>query len=492
MPSRATKIRLFVVGLALAAGATLALARWALLPWALDAALRAGGASEVSFDLTRASPWRVQVEDVAFNLDATRIAAQRASLERRHWWSPSLGRLSVSAARVELDLAAGIPESGGSAAEAAPAEAPRLPLEEISVDGLLTVRAGAEDGPSLAVRFEARPDAQAEWTGTVNVAAPGLVLAAAGRYAPARTAAEFRTTSLELDLQAAQPWLARWAPWPDPGWTCGGKIEAAVSGRWDGEGFAATGDVHLRDGLLANAGKELRAEEIQIDAPRVDFVDLNAADVQVRARTATVGRIALTDLHAQLATATAGRFEVTAMSARALGGELHVEPLVFRPADPVIDAVIRAEGVRAEQILALTEDLPARASGALSGRLPVRYADGSVRLGTGWLGLAAGGSLELQLQAEGLLTGGTSPQSANYAVLKQVEDGMMKLKVTALRLDVRPPGAPAGRTAQLHLSGAPADPNVKAPITLDLNVNGPIESLLNLGLKTGAGAGTNP
>ena len=53
-----------------------------------------------------------------------------------------------------------------------------------------------------------------------------------------------------------------------------------------------------------------------------------------------------------------------------------------------------------------------------------------------------------------------------------------------LRLEIYPPNSPPGRTAQLHLAGEPLDPGVKAPVTLDLNVNGPLEKLLNVGLDS--------
>ena len=115
--------------------------------------------------------------------------------------------------------------------------------------------------------------------------------------------------------------------------------------------------------------------------------------------------------------------------------------------------------------------------------MPLRLDENGVRLGTGWLQLKPGVHAEVQLHAAGLLTNGVSPKSPSYAVLKKVESGLLRLRVGEMRLDIRPPDAPAGRTAQLHITGEPMDPEVKAPVTLDLNVNGPIEQLLNFGMK---------
>src|SRR6187549_187877 len=112
-------------------GAGAVVIRWAVLPWALGAAMKAGGASEVTFVVQRATPWLLQLSDVGFNLETVQYSAREASLARRHWWLPSLGALTVKEARVEMDLdrvAAAAP--AGAAAPVAPSTK-SIPLEEI-------------------------------------------------------------------------------------------------------------------------------------------------------------------------------------------------------------------------------------------------------------------------------------------------------------------------------------------------------------------------
>lgn len=493
MPKSSPRFRFAVAAvLVVVAGAGLALARWAALPWALGAALRAGGATEVSFAVTRVSPWRLQVEDVAFKLPVARVAAETVSLERKHWWTPSLGRVRVQSARVDVDVAR-LASANGETKPADPkAEPGRLPLEEFSVDGVVTLQTGTEPAQALTVGFVARPDRDNQWTGEAKVGAPGLELAVEGRYAPATAAAEFRTTALRLEVKSWQAWLEQWVPLPAGPWEIGGVVTGEMKGGYRNGQFAGEGDFQLRDGRVANAETGVVLDGVELDVKAVDFAQMRAQGIAARAKNVTVGKIAMADLQAVFANATAERVEVSSLSVRALGGTLRVEPFAHAFADPGIEAVVLAQAIRAEEVLALTEDLPARATGPLSGRLPLRWEAGTLRLGTGWLGLAADHTLELQLQAEGLLTGGASPKSTNYAILKQVENGLLKLNVTKLRLDVRPPNVPENRSAQLHIEGAPVDPLVKAPVTLDLNVNGPIESLINLGLKTRMGAGTRP
>ncbi len=495
MRPASAKIRLAattLLAVGLFAGAGAAVVRWGLLPWAVGAALKAGGASEVTFAVERASPWRLQLADLGFTFDAMKFGAASASLERSHWWIPSLGKLSVQAATLEMNLdrtAVGAPI--GDTGTAAPATS-RIPLEEISIDGRVLLHAGDEMNQALVVSFAARPVAEGTWEGEAKVTAPGLELGVEATYRLADHEAKFHSTTLKLDLAPWQKWLEHWAPLPGGPWELAGTLTGTAGGEYRGGKLAARGEFQLRGSRVTNTGLGLMAEGIEADIDVADLTQLLARKATLRAKTATSGAIVLSDVAAEFSRTESGRFDVTALSARALGGAVSVEPFVYRLGQPDVEAVILADGIRAEEVMALTEDLPARASGPLSGRLPVHYDGSGLRFGTGWLGLKEGTSAEIQFHAAGLLTAGTSPKSPSYAVLKKVEDGILKLKVTELRLDIRPPNAPAGRTAQLHVVGAPVDPAVKAPVTLDLNVNGPLESLINLGMKSGASFGTKP
>ena len=175
-----------------------------------------------------------------------------------------------------------------------------------------------------------------------------------------------------------------------------------------------------------------------------------------------------------------------------LGGTVSAEPFRYRFSREEIDAVVLVEGINVEDIMALTPDLPAKATGRVNGRFPLHLGAGGLRLGTGWMQLKPGAYAEIQFNADGLLTGGAAPNSPSYAVLKKVESGLLKLKVSELRLDIRPPNAPEGRSAQLHVAGEPVDPQVKAPVVLDLNVNGPLEKLINFGLDSRLSFGSKP
>jgi len=197
-----------------------------------------------------------------------------------------------------------------------------------------------------------------------------------------------------------------------------------------------------------------------------------------------VGQLVLRDVAAGFAFAGPAEIDVSQASLQALGGRVAAEPFKYFLNLRELEAVLSVDGISVAEVMALTPDLPAKASGQVNGRLPIRIDSGGLRLGSGWLELRPGVYAEVQFKASGLLTGGLAAGSPSYAVLQKIEAGLLKLKLTTLRLEVRPPDAPAGRSARLHLEGEPVDREVKAPVILDLNVNGPIERLLDLGLDS--------
>jgi hypothetical protein len=234
------------------------------------------------------------------------------------------------------------------------------------------------------------------------------------------------------------------------------------------------------------------AEGIEADLEFTDMAKIFTKPGTLRVREVRTGQLALRDLDAGVALEGSNKLVVSRVSFQALGGNVSVEPFNYFLSLRELETVVLVDGLNVEEIMALTRDLPAKAVGRVNGRFPVRLDDSGVRLGTGWLQLTPGVKAEIQFNATGLLTGGTSPGNPSYAVLKKVESGLLMLKISELRLDIRPPNAPAGRSAQLHLKGEPVDRDVKAPVILDLNVNGPLEKLINLGLDSRLSFGSKP
>jgi len=492
-----TKRRLLVASAMLAATllAIGLLARQALIGLIVSALLQLGGASAIRFTITAVSPWRVVVEDISFMVRTQAFEAKRVTLTRAHWWTPSLGTVRVEEARVPVTIdgsdtnpwAWSTYQNGQ-----AKVEPWQVPLEDLTVDGRLVVKAAAVPDQELTVKIAAHLNPGNVWSGRVQADGPGLGLQGEASYQMGKDELNFQLPVLALDLQVWQAFVQRLVRLPGGSWELAGKLTGRAEGRLAGQDLTTRGTVRLREGRAANPGGTVTAEGIEADLEFTDVAQLLTEPGALRIREVRTGQLALRELDAEIALGGSNKIAVNRVSFQALGGTVTAEPFVYFLSLRELETVVLVDGINVAEVMALTRDLPAKAVGRVNGRFPIRLDDSGVRLGTGWLQLKPGVYAEIQFNAAGLLTGGASPSSPSYAVLKKVESGLLKLKISELRLDIRPPNAPAGRSAQLHIAGEPVDPDVKAPVILDLNVNGPLEKLINLGLDSRLSFGSNP
>ncbi|MBX3738124.1 MAG: YdbH domain-containing protein [Candidatus Didemnitutus sp.] len=466
----------------------LVLVRRPLAGAAIAATLKMVGAGDVKLDVTQASPWRVEVADLGFRVRAQRFDAKRVTLDRRHWWSPSFASIRVEGAKVPVTVdgsdtnpwqwASYSGGGGGTTTTLA------VPAEEVSIDGVLVVQAAGEQQQDVRVQFAVKPAGKDRWSGDVNATAPGFAAKIGGEFNYASGTWKFQVADAQLDLAQWQDFIGQMVVLPGGKWSLAGKLRGSATGAYAGGKLALAGDVELSDARFEFPARNVVADGV---SAKFHFRDLDKfisepGDVHVASLTA--GEIKTTNLELQLAFDTVEKIAVSHATLEAFGGRLAAEPFRFFPRQNELEAVLLVDGLVVEQLLALARDVPAKATGRVDGRVPLRIDGAGIRFGTGWLELKRGVYAEVQFNADGLLTSGVAPNSAQYTVMKKIEAGLLRLKLAELRLDIRPPKAPPGRSAIVHLAGSPVDPEVKAPVTLDLNVNGPFESLLNLGLNS--------
>ena len=360
----------------------------------------------------------------------------------------------------------------------------QIPVDEISLNGQLIVRAAALAEQALTVKIDAQLTPRKTWEGHASVAGPGLGLKADARFDPATREWDFKLPAVSLDLKLWQEFVQRLVLIPGGTAQIAGQLTCSAQGKWSGKMLTAGGTVHLRNGRLANLARGIAAEGVETDLEFKDFDKFETKTGTLRIRTLQVGQLALSAVDADFAFADANQIVIARAEFQTLGGRVTAEPFRYYLDQRELDVVLRVDNLSMAELMALTKDLPAQVSGRLDGRLPIHLDAGGLRLGTGWLALRPGVFAQIQFDAAGLLTNGVAPSSPRYAILHKIESGLLQLKVGGMRLEIRPPNAPAGLTAQLHLEGEPVDPGVKAPVILDLNVNGPIEKLIDLGLDS--------
>jgi hypothetical protein len=461
------------------------LARLPLAGAAFTAGLHQAGAGDIKFNVAGVTPWSVQIDDVAFRVKTQQFAARRITLDRVHWWQPTLGAVHIEGMRVPLVVDgsdvnpwawasySGQPVSSGPVS---------MPAEQLTIDGVLAIQAASLAEQPVILKLEARQTAPDRWAATVHLTGPGLAVDAETTYELTDRRLAFRATAVSLDLKPWQDFIQRSIVMPGGAWDMAGRLTGSAEGTYAGQKLTLAGRVQLRDGSFSSTvrGVSFTGVDANLDFP--DLSHFQSKPGTLRVRELHSGQLVAKDVAVDLAFDGLNRVEISRATLNTLGGSLTAEPFKLQLDQDEIEATVVADGLDVMEILALSKDVPATATGRVNGRLPLRIDETGVRFGTGWLELKNGVRAEVQLKAAGLLTSGVSPSSASYPLLQRVESGMLRLHLTELRLDVRPPNAPPGRSAQLHIVGEPVDPTIKAPVTLDLNINGPLERLINLGL----------
>lgn len=461
------KRRLFLGagGLILATLAMLLLARLKFTGLAVSALLQLGGASEINLSVTQASPWRVVVDDLRFQVRTQAFSARRVIISRRHWWAPSLGAVQVEQVRVAVTVdgsdtnAINWATYQNSRAKVQPWQ---VPLDELAVDGQLVVQAAALPAQMLTGKIAARLSPQKTWEFRAQADGPGLAVQAEGSYDVAKDDLIFKVPDMALDLKIWQGFLQRLILLPGGPWELSGQVTGRAEGRRLGKQFTATGAVRWREGRAANRQRAILGEGIEAGLEFSDLAQISSKPGNLRIREVRTGQLVLRGLEAELALSGANKIAVSHASLQTLGGTVVVEPFDYFPGLRELETVVRVGGISIAEVMALTQDLPALVTGRLNGRFPIRIDDGGLRFGPGSLELTPGVPAQLQLT-----TGNRRKQ-----------------RLTELHLAIRPSGAPPGSSAQLHIVGVPDDGEMNAPIVLDVNVTGPLERYLHLDLES--------
>ena len=125
------------------------------------------------------------------------------------------------------------------------------------------------------------------------------------------------------------------------------------------------------------------------------------------------------------------------------------------------------------------------AKGRVEGRVRVRLSAAPLSF-VGDLRLAMGTTAVVTLvPSPGLLTSYVPEQVRKlYPGIEAIELGQTALEARELHLRFHPEGDAAGRSAVLRIEGHPLDPQIIAPLELDVNISGPLENLLRKALDS--------
>jgi hypothetical protein len=458
--------------------ATLVVRPW-LGGYAIRIALGMAGATGIRFNTVAVAPWRVVVEDLQFRLQSQDFIARRLTLDRPRWWRASLGKVQVEDAQVTVTIDGSDTNPWAWSTfdgEVDPAEPISLPVESLVMNGTVTVRAALQPDQPLVVKLEGAPKGKSDWVGSLLVDGPGFKLAAGGTMLGWGTELDFQVHSAELDLKIWQGFIQRNLLLPGGPWAFGGRLTGVGEGHVTARRFAATARVSLRDGWMRASTRDITAEGVEADLEFSDLWKFRTKSGQLRVKELRAGRLPLREVTAEFGLWGAQAITVNRAAFAALGGRAEVGPFRYFLNQREVAASLQVENLELEQVMKLATGSTVTVSGRVSGSLPLQIQSTGVRLDPGFLALVPGSAAELECNVSGLLRSGATISDESLAVLKVTGSKPLRLRLDELRLDIRQPDIPLGCSARVHLAGQTED----GPVGFDFNVNGSIESYLDV------------
>lgn len=287
--------------------------------------------------------------------------------------------------------------------------------------------------------------------------------------------------------------LARWfgallvlAPASVADLTVAGTLTLSGEGSVQRGAIGGRATLTLRDGRIDDPAHKLQLEGLAL---RIEFTDLAAHRSAPRQElTWTSGRYdALTLGPGRLVFALDGdtmRVELATMGI--FGGELKLGAFSLSLGSPEFAVTARIEGAQISAFQPFLPPVLREGRGRLDGELFLRRTAAGIQFGSGRLSLRPGETADLRFAPTPGLLSASLPKAALqlYPGLQQVEQGSLPIQAQVLEVTFTPDRDAQGRTASLRILGGPSDPGLRAPIDLNVNVLGPLESLISFGTNS--------
>lgn len=242
----------------------------------------------------------------------------------------------------------------------------------------------------------------------------------------------------------------------------GGALEDTKAG-WALQGIEAAGEFGFDD--FRTAVRSLQPATVTVKT--ITTKRFGARNLAVTARLKDGWTLALDD----------ARVEIAGGYARAAACEL---PLL----SPRVETDVSFERVGLQDIVALVPEVMSEAHGRVDGHVHLTWTPpANFVVGRGELKLSQNEKAEVRLApTPGLITSNLTPAILQYYPgLDEIELGRVPLIAEAFQVSFTPDGDAEGRTATVHLAGV--GKNKKAPVDVTVNVRGPVEPLLRLGMQ---------
>jgi hypothetical protein len=292
---------------------------------------------------------------------------------------------------------------------------------------------------------------------------------------------------------AAGEWdLARWVPALTPllgplfaGLTGSGTVRLSGEGGIVANELGGRAAVRVEEGRLDDPAHALRLEGIELRAEFEVDGRRGPPGQELRWRGGTYDGLALGPAQVRFAVG-ADDLVVEGVTLTVGGGELSLGSFRVPWASGEGEVIARLRGLEIAQLQPYLPAVLRAARGRVDGEITLRRTAAGIQLGNGWLRLREGETADLRLAPSPGLLSGSLPAAVLrlYPGLAKVERGEVPIRAEELEVRLSPAGDPEGRTASVRVRGGPVDPGLRAPLDLQVNVRGPLESIVSFGTNS--------
>jgi hypothetical protein len=297
----------------------------------------------------------------------------------------------------------------------------------------------------------------------------------------------WRIAEAEIDLGVWFGWMVPHVAPEFAAVSVQGMLTGSGEGTWRGGQVGGRAVLSLREGRIDDAPHLFLLEGISVDIEVADIAKRRTEPAQVftwRSGRYDVVALGVGRIEGQL---DGDRLRVTKAAIDIFGGELNVGSLVMSTARPEFSVVAQMTGVAVNQILFLLPPVLSEAQGRLDGNVALSRDSAGIKIGDGRLALREGETADLRLAIKpGWLTTSLPPDIVKYFPgFRKIENGEIPVRARELEITLTPLGDAQGRTGWVHIAGGPADPELTAPVDMNVNLRGPLEELLRIGAALG-------
>lgn len=332
-----------------------------------------------------------------------------------------------------------------------------------------------------------------------TLTAPGLAV-----EAEAMLTGTWRVVSGTVQLaEWSRPALAAAGSGLPPDLAVDGILRLGGEGTWQGTAINGRLTLTLADGAVRSEAQDWEVKDLSFEA----VVAVQSGAVVLHAMRLTADTIEAAGVTARnlLVEATGGvdgRIEVRRAEVAVFGGRVMLSPFTVNPAQPEVNATAELSGLALAELAKLIPTALTAAEGRLEGSIGVQWSPASgFQPKSGALSVSADTTATLRLAATpGFLTqhlperiqllpawlrlpaNWFAPINPAYDTLERIEMGRQELTVEKMRVALYPDGPDGPRSAVVEVTARPATGGVVELVSFTVNVAGPLQQVLQLGL----------